>query len=63
MWADKGSRPPWGVGRGYNKGFIPMTTAAGGWAFKPGESISLSVVGLFLVSVCDVHSPITPTPT
>jgi hypothetical protein len=24
---------------------------------KPGESISLSVVGLFLVSVC-VHSPI-----
>jgi hypothetical protein len=62
MWASKGSRAPWEIGSGYNKGFIPMPTAGGGWAVKPGESISLSVVGLFLVSVC-VHSPITPALT
>jgi hypothetical protein len=58
LWADKGSRPPWRTGRGYNKGFILMPTAVGGWAFKPGEPISLSVVGLFLVSAVCVHSPI-----
>jgi hypothetical protein len=60
LWASKGSRAPWAIGSGYayKKGFIPKSAAAGGRAFKPGESISLSVVGLFLVSVC-VHSPIT----
>jgi hypothetical protein len=45
------------MGSGYKKGFIPKSAAGGGRAFKPGESISLSVVGLFLVYVC-VHSPI-----
>jgi hypothetical protein len=60
LWGSKGSRPPWEIGSGCNQGFIPKPTAGGGWAFKPGESISLSVVGLFLVSVC-VHSPIALT--
>jgi hypothetical protein len=55
LWADKGSRAPWEIGHGYEKGFIPKPTGTGGWAFKPGESISLSV----LVSVC-VHSPRFP---
>jgi hypothetical protein len=62
LWSSKGSRAPWEIGSGYKRGFIPKPTAAGGWAFKQGDSISLSVVGLFLVSVC-VHSPITLTLT
>jgi hypothetical protein len=62
LWESKGSRPPWEIGSGYRKGFIPKPIAGAGWAFNPGESISLSVVGLFLVSVC-VHSPITLTLT
>jgi hypothetical protein len=58
LWASKGPRPQWEIGSGYKKGFIPKPIAGGGWAFKPGESISLSAVGLFLflVYVC-VHSP------
>jgi hypothetical protein len=38
LWKQKARREPHDVGNGYIKGYIPMPTEGGGWAFNPGNA-------------------------